>query len=77
MVNMDSSIHADLINTRFAYVAVSRASRDAHIYTNSTDSLISNLAHTVTKSSALENSASPSSAPSLAAVVVANDGLGP
>jgi ATP-dependent exoDNAse (exonuclease V) alpha subunit len=76
MVNMDSSIHPDLINTRFAYVAVSRASHDAQIYTNSTVSLVSDLAHTVTKSSALENSVSPSSAASPAAVVVANDGLG-
>jgi conjugative relaxase-like TrwC/TraI family protein len=76
MVNIDSNIHPDLINTRFAYVAVSRASHNAQVYTNSTVSLVSNLAHTVTKSSALENSVSPSSAASLAAVVVANDGLG-
>jgi conjugative relaxase-like TrwC/TraI family protein len=76
IVNIDSNIHPDLINTRFAYVAVSRASHDAQVYTNSTVSLVSNLGHTVTKSSALENSVSPSSAASLAAVVVANDGLG-
>jgi ATP-dependent exoDNAse (exonuclease V) alpha subunit len=76
MVNIDSNIHPNLINNRFAYVAVSRASHDAQIYTNSTVSLVSNLAHTVTKSSALESSVSLSSAASLATVVVGSDGLG-
>jgi ATP-dependent exoDNAse (exonuclease V) alpha subunit len=56
MVNLDSHVHADLINKRFAYVAVSRGSHDAHIYTDSAASLISKLSHDVVKSSALENS---------------------
>ena len=76
LVNIDSNIHPDLINTRFAYVATSRASHDAQIYTNSTASLVSRLAHTVTKSSALESSVSQSAAASLGAMMVSNDGLG-
>ena len=34
LVNMDTNVHPELINTRFAYVSVSRASEDARIYTN-------------------------------------------
>lgn len=36
MANIDSNVHRDLIYTRFAYVAGSRTSHDAQIYTNST-----------------------------------------
>jgi conjugative relaxase-like TrwC/TraI family protein len=54
MVNLDSHIHADLINKRFAYVAVSRGSHDAHIYTDNAASLVSKLSHDVVKSSALQ-----------------------
>jgi conjugative relaxase-like TrwC/TraI family protein len=54
MVNLDSHIHADLINQRFAYVSVSRASHDAHIYTDNAASLIGKLSHDVAKSSALQ-----------------------
>ncbi|ADV83700.1 MobF family relaxase [Terriglobus saanensis] len=54
MVNLDSSIHADLINRRFAYVAVSRGAHDAQIFTDSAASLIGKLSHDVVKSSALQ-----------------------
>ena len=54
MVNLDSHIHPDLVNQRFAYVAVSRGSHDAHIYTDNATSLISKLSHDVVKSSALQ-----------------------
>src|SRR6202789_613501 len=54
MVNLDSHIHADLINKRFAYVAVSRGSHDAHIYTDNAASLVEKLSHDVVKSSALQ-----------------------
>ena len=54
MVNLDSHIHSDLINKRFAYVAVSRGSHDAHIYTDSAASLVNKLSHDVAKSSALQ-----------------------
>jgi UvrD-like helicase C-terminal domain len=54
MVNLDSHVHIDLINKRFAYVAVSRGSHDAHIYTDNASSLVSKLSHDVVKSSALQ-----------------------
>ena len=41
-------------NKRFAYVAVSRGSHDAHIYTDNASSLVSKLSHDVVKSSALQ-----------------------
>jgi conjugative relaxase-like TrwC/TraI family protein len=54
MVNLDSNIHSDLINKRFAYVAVSRGSHDAQIYTDNSSNLIGKLSHDVVKSSALQ-----------------------
>jgi hypothetical protein len=60
-VNIDTNVHPDLINPRFAYVAVSRAAEDAQIYTNSASSLTASLSHAVTKTSALEFGTSPMS----------------
>ncbi len=54
LVNMDTSAHPDLINTRFAYVSVSRASHDAQIYTNDAAALGQRLSHDASKSSALD-----------------------
>ena len=54
MVNLDSHIHPNLINQRFAYVSVSRGSHDAHIYTDNAASLIGKLSYDVAKSSALQ-----------------------
>ena len=54
-VNIDSKVHRDLINGRFAYVSVSRAAHDAQLYTDSAASLASSLSHTITKSSALSS----------------------
>lgn len=54
MVNLDSNIHANLINKRFAYVAVSRGAHDAQIFTDNATSLIEKLSHDVVKSSALQ-----------------------
>lgn len=34
LINMDTASHSELINNRFAYVSVSRASQDVQIYTN-------------------------------------------
>jgi conjugative relaxase-like TrwC/TraI family protein len=59
LVNIDSNVHRDLINNRFAYVAISRGSHDAQVYTNSFASLASTLSHVVTKSSALETATAP------------------
>jgi hypothetical protein len=41
-------------NKRFAYVAVSRGSHDAHIYTDNAAALVEKLSHDVVKSSALQ-----------------------
>jgi conjugative relaxase-like TrwC/TraI family protein len=54
LVNMDTTVHPELINTRFAYVSVSRASQDARIYTNDAGSLGERLSTDVTKASAVE-----------------------
>ena len=52
LINIDSNAHPELINTRFAYVAVSRASQDAQIFTNTASTLATALNHVVSKSSA-------------------------
>ncbi len=54
LVNMDTDVHPELINQRFAYVSVSRASRDAQIFTNDTASLAESLSRDVSKVSALD-----------------------
>jgi ATP-dependent exoDNAse (exonuclease V) alpha subunit len=54
LVNMDTNVHPELINTRFAYVSVSRASQDARIYTNDAGTLGERLSTDVTKTSAVE-----------------------
>lgn len=53
LVNMDTEVHPELINNRFAYVSVSRASHDAQIYTNNASSLTASLSHDVSKASAV------------------------
>ena len=54
LVNMDTSAHPELINTRFAYVSVSRASEDARIYTNDATTLAERLSTDISKASAVE-----------------------
>jgi conjugative relaxase-like TrwC/TraI family protein len=54
LVNMDTKVHPELINTRFAYVSVSRASEDARIYTNDVAILSERLSTDVTKTSAVD-----------------------
>src|SRR6202522_1667543 len=54
LVNMDTKAYPELINTRFAYVSVSRASENAQIYTNNAASLAENLSHDVSKASAID-----------------------
>jgi conjugative relaxase-like TrwC/TraI family protein len=52
LVNMDTEVHPELINSRFAYVSVSRASHDAQIYTNDAASLVESLSRDISKLSA-------------------------
>ncbi len=54
LVNMDTNVHPELINTRFAYVSVSRASQDAQIFTNDAATLAESLSRDVSKASALD-----------------------
>jgi hypothetical protein len=54
LVNVDTNVHPDLINSRFAYVSVSRASLDATVYTNNAASLGADLGREVGKSAAMK-----------------------
>jgi ATP-dependent exoDNAse (exonuclease V) alpha subunit len=84
LVNMDTDVHPELINSRFAYVSVSRASHDAQIYTNDAASLGEKLSQDVTKASAIDFSKGQSplanmglkEAPTLGKIPAAGLGLG-
>jgi conjugative relaxase-like TrwC/TraI family protein len=71
IANIDTDSSRTLINTRLAYVAVSRASDDVRIYTNDAETLGSRLANEVNKTAALDftpakqQAASASSAPTI------------
>jgi ATP-dependent exoDNAse (exonuclease V) alpha subunit len=55
LIHVDSEhAHKGLINNRMAYVAVSRAREDAHIFTNDAESLGHELSRDVSHSSALQ-----------------------
>jgi conjugative relaxase-like TrwC/TraI family protein len=54
LVNMDTEVHPELINGRFAYVSVSRGSHDAQIFTNDASNLAERLSRDVSKTSALD-----------------------
>ncbi len=50
---MDTDVHPELINSRSAYVSVSRVSHEAHLYTNNASELATRLAQDVNETSAL------------------------
>jgi len=54
LINAHTAAHPDLLNSRFAYVAVSRASHDAMMFTDNIAKLHPQLRSDVPKSSALE-----------------------
>ena len=55
LLNIDNAnSHPDLINTRLAYVAVSRSQFDVQIFTDNTEQLTRGFAHEVSKHSALD-----------------------
>jgi hypothetical protein len=54
LVHIDTQIHPQLVNPRFAYVSISRAAHDAQVFTNDASSLTASLRQAVTKSSAIE-----------------------
>jgi len=54
LINVEVSAHRDLINQRFAYVAVSRAAYDVRLYTDDGNRLEKDLGRDVSKSAAIE-----------------------
>ena len=65
IANIDTDSSRSLINNRLAYVAISRASEDARIYTNNAKSLGRRLATDVTKTAALDFTTRQGQAPAL------------
>lgn len=53
LINMDTTAHPELINTRLAYVSVFSRIADARIYTNDAVALGERLSTAVTKTSAV------------------------
>jgi len=54
LVHADTSVHPNLLNSRFAYVSISRASHDVTVFTDDMAKLGPQLAADVSKSSALD-----------------------
>jgi ATP-dependent exoDNAse (exonuclease V) alpha subunit len=54
LIHADTGVHPDLLNQRFAYVSVSRASHEATIFTDDMNRLNQQLCADVSKSSALD-----------------------
>lgn len=54
LINVEVSAHRDLVNQRFAYVAVSRAAHDVRVYTDDTTRLEKDLGRDVSKSAAIQ-----------------------
>ncbi len=60
LVNADTGVHPDLLNSRFGYVSISRASHEATLYTDDMTRLNPQLGADVSKTSALEVHRTPS-----------------
>jgi conjugative relaxase-like TrwC/TraI family protein len=60
LVNADTGVHPDLLNSRFGYVSISRASHEATLFTDDMNKLSPQLSADVSKTSALEVSQTPS-----------------
>jgi ATP-dependent exoDNAse (exonuclease V) alpha subunit len=60
LVNADTGVHPDLLNSRFGYVSISRASHEATLFTDDMTKLNPQLSADVSKTSALEVSQMPS-----------------
>jgi conjugative relaxase-like TrwC/TraI family protein len=54
LVNADTGVHPDLLNSRFGYVSISRASHEATLFTDDMTKLSPQLSTDVSKTSALE-----------------------
>jgi conjugative relaxase-like TrwC/TraI family protein len=60
LVNADTGVHPDLLNSRFGYVSISRASHEATLFTDDMAKLNPQLSAAVSKTSALEVDRIPS-----------------
>jgi conjugative relaxase-like TrwC/TraI family protein len=60
LVNADTGVHPDLLNSRFGYVSISRASHEATLFTDDMTKLTPQLSAGVSKTSALEFNQAPS-----------------
>jgi conjugative relaxase-like TrwC/TraI family protein len=60
LVHADSCVHPDLLNSRFGYVSISRASHEAILFTDDMAKLGAQLGAEVSKTSALEIASAPS-----------------
>ena len=60
LIHADTSVHPDLLNSRFAYVSISRASHQATLFTDDMAKLAPQLGADVSKTSALEMNQVPS-----------------
>ena len=58
-MNADTGVHPDLLNSRFGYVSISRASHEATIFTDDLSKLSPQLSADVSKTSALEIDQTP------------------
>ena len=54
LVHADTSVHPNLLNSRFGYVSISRASQEVTVFTNDVSALGQKLGAEVSKTSALE-----------------------
>lgn len=54
LIHADTSVHPDLLSSRFGYVAISRASHEATIFTDDVTKLAQHLGAEVTKTAAFE-----------------------
>jgi conjugative relaxase-like TrwC/TraI family protein len=54
LVHADTSVHPDLLNSRFAYVSISRASHEADIYTDDASGLGQKLSNEFSKATATQ-----------------------
>jgi len=66
LVNADTGVHPDLLNSRFGYVSISRASHEATLFTDDMTKLSPQLSADVSKTSALEINQAPSIGQSIA-----------
>jgi len=60
LVNADTGVHPGLLNSRFGYVSISRASHEATLFTDDMTKLSPQLSSDVSKTSALELNQAPS-----------------